>query len=90
MGRYHAHLVERADAAASAGSTLVALASMQRDAAIWALPALLAVVICWLFQLSGAPSLWVSLPLVGISIIGCTGYVGAIYFRAIMRRTHVH
>ena len=45
--QYHARLVERADEAALSGNAFVALASMRRDAAIWALPALLAVAICW-------------------------------------------
>jgi hypothetical protein len=74
--QYHARLVERADAAASSGNAFVALASMRRDAAIWVLPALLAVVLCWIFQLSGMSSLWVSLPLVGVSIVGCSVFVG--------------
>jgi hypothetical protein len=87
--QYHARLVERADAAASSGSAFVALASMRRDAAIWAFPALLAVAICWFFQLSGTLSLLVSLPLVGVSIVGFSAYVAATYCRAMMRRSRL-
>ena len=87
--QYHAHLIKRADAAASSGSVFIALAAMQRDAMIWAIPALIALSICWLFQLSGVSSLWVSLPLVGMSIIGGIGYVGTIYCRALTRFSRV-
>lgn len=88
MRGYHQSLIERADAAASSGSLWTIYAAMQRDAAVWVLPALLAVVICLMFNLSGTSSLWVSLPLVGISLFGCVIYVGTIYGRAIKRRTN--
>jgi hypothetical protein len=88
MSVYHTELVERAEAAVASGSVIVALAAMQKDAALWALPALLAVLICTAFGLSGTASLWVSLPLVGVSIAGGVIYIGAIYASAWSRRAN--
>jgi hypothetical protein len=86
---YHRGIIGRADAAASAGGLWMVYVAMQRDAAVWCVPALFAVAFCWIFDLSGPSSLWVSIPLVGITLFGCVFYVGTIYRRAIRRRTDV-
>ena len=86
LRRYHQGLIERANKVAANGSPFAMIAAMQRDAIIWALPALAALAICSLAQLSGSSSLWVSVPLVSASIAGCVFYVGLIYGAAIKRR----
>ena len=83
---YHHGLVARAEKAVSTGSIFTVLSAMQREAAIWALPALVAVAICWVFGLSGSNSLWISLPLVGITILGSGAYVCTVYVQAMARR----
>lgn len=84
MLRYHHHLTKRAEEATAVG-IIPALLAMQRDAALWTIPALLAVIICWTLQLSGTAALWVAIPLVAISFAGCVIYVGAVYVLAIKR-----
>lgn len=85
MRAYHRRTVQRADAAAATGQLGVIYTSMIQAGLVWILPALLAVVICWTFGLTGVESLYLSVPLVALSIFGCCGYVGWIYARALKR-----
>ncbi|MDI1296905.1 MAG: hypothetical protein PSY12_13660 [bacterium] len=85
---YHRALTGRADAAAVSGDIGSLMTAMACDAVFWALPGLLAVAICWTFGLAGVSALWVSLPLIAISIFGCVFYVGTVYALAITRRAN--
>lgn len=85
MRNYHERVTKRANDAAATGMGAV-LAAMQWDAALWAIPALLAVVLCWAFQLSGVAALFVAVPLIAVSLFGCVLYLGIVYGCAIKRR----
>jgi hypothetical protein len=88
MNGYHHKLLQRADAAVATGNIFAVLVALRRDAIVWMVPALLAVLICCVFRLSGSASLWVTLPLVGISLAGGVIYVGAVYAQALSRRAN--
>jgi len=83
---YHHRIVERANAAVASGRIATIYTSMVGAAVVWAIPALLAIVICLAFGLKGTDSLLVSVPLVAVSIAGGCIYIGWIYGRAIQRR----
>jgi mannose/fructose/N-acetylgalactosamine-specific phosphotransferase system component IIC len=83
---YHHRTVERANAAVASGRITTIYAAMAAAAIVWAIPALLAVVICVALGLKGTDSLLVSVPLVAASIAGGCIYVGWVYGRAIQRR----
>jgi hypothetical protein len=73
--RYHCALVADAREARSAAERL---RSIKARTIPWVIPSALAIIICWSFSLEGARSLWVSLPLVGITLAGII-YTGAVY-----------
>lgn len=52
---------------------------MWRDTVIWLVPSALAILICRIWGLSDRASLLVSIPLVGISLLGGLTYVGTVY-----------
>jgi hypothetical protein len=83
---YHDRAVERANAAVASGQIAKIYASMTGAAIVWAIPALLAVLLCLGLGLSGTDSLYVSVPLVGVSIVGGCLYIGWVYGRALVRR----
>jgi hypothetical protein len=83
---YHERVVARAEAAASKGHLVYLLGGIWRDAAVWALPPLAAVLICPIFGLYGQPRFWVSLPAVGVTLLGSCGYVPWVYLGALKRR----
>ena len=83
---YHRRTVQRAEAAVTTGQLATIYSSMVKAALIWAIPALLAVAVCWIFGLTGTDSLYVSVPLVALSIAGGCIYVGWVYGRALSAR----
>ena len=82
---YHQRLLIAADTAVATGRASSIYFSMLRSAAIWTLPAISAVVICGNMGLGGIPSLYVCMPLILVSVAGCCGYIGWVYWRAMMR-----
>jgi hypothetical protein len=82
---YHQRLQIAADSAVATGRVSSIYFSMLRSSAIWTLPAIAAVMICGHMGLGGIPSLYVCLPLILMSVAGCCGYVGWVYWRAMMR-----
>lgn len=75
FGSYHRALVSDAQKPRSAVERIVA---MNVRTIPWVVPSALAVAICWYFSLEGVRSLWVSLPFVGVTLIGLV-YVGYVY-----------
>ncbi|WP_296219948.1 hypothetical protein [uncultured Sphingomonas sp.] len=86
---YHERVVTRAEAAAGRDHVVYLLSGIWRDAAIWSIPALVAMLICAAFGLQGLPSLWVSLPAVAVAMLGSCIYVPAVYLAAMKRRSKV-
>ena len=82
FGKYHRMAVERAEAAVATGNLARIMIEMQRQASPWAIPAIVAILICWLGRLSGNAVLLVALPLVAISIAGSCVYSGWVFARA--------
>ena len=83
---YHHRTVERANAAVASGQIAKIYSSMTGAALVWAVPALLAILLCFGFGLKGAASLYVSVPLVALSILGGCLYIGWVYGRALLER----
>jgi len=75
----------RADAAAQRNTVAFLLRGIWRDAVIWTIPALVAVLICAVLGLHGPLSLSVSMPAVGITILGSCVYVPMVYVAAMKR-----
>ena len=83
---YHRRTIERANAAVESGQIAKIYASMSGAALVWVIPALVALVVCLAFGLEGTASLYVSVPLVAVSIAGGCLYIGWVYGRAILRQ----
>lgn len=79
----------RADAASRPDAVGFLLGGIWHDAAIWTIPAIVAVLICAIIGLHGPSSLWVSLPAVGITILGSCVYVPMVYVAAMKRHRDV-
>lgn len=75
FGSYHRALVTDAQRPRSAVERIMV---MNVRTIPWVAPAALAVAVCWWFSLDGVRSLWVSLPLVGVTLVGLI-YVGYVY-----------
>ncbi len=80
LSRYHKAVVERANAAARK-PRISAYLSEKRDELPWILPTIGAVLICWGFGLWGTRSLYVTAPLMFVTISGLI-YVWVIYAQA--------
>ena len=84
--RYHRALTGRANAAVVRNNLPLVFVSMWRDTVIWLIPSVLALLICWIWGLTGTASFLVSVPLVGISLVGGVIYVGTVYAMALNNR----
>lgn len=82
---YHKRIVDLAEAAVATGRPSIFYLSLAKAAAIWTVPAIFAIFVCCGLGLKGSALLLVCLPLVAITIAGCCGYVGGIYWRAMMQ-----
>ena len=80
LGRYHHGVVERANATAAKPRAAAYIAEW-REQLPWGLPAVATVAICWALGLAGLDSLYVSVPLVFVTLCGFT-YVWIMYARA--------
>lgn len=83
MSSYHKWAVGRAEAAAATGSLFTVMIEVQLQAALWAIPAAIALLVCWFAGLSGTAALLVSTPLVVVSVGGSCVYTGWIFARAV-------
>jgi hypothetical protein len=84
---YHQRVTFRATKAAATGH-FGYLFGIWRESILWTLPALVAVLICWAFDLGGLASLWATLPAVGIWIAGAGLYIPSVYLGAMKRRAN--
>jgi hypothetical protein len=87
LSAYHTRTINLAKAAVATGRPSSIYLSMAMAAAVWTIPAMLAVFICCGLGLNGVAILYVCLPLIGISVAGCCGYIGWVYWRAMMHRS---
>lgn len=82
---YHQKMIDLAEAAVATGRPATIYLAMAKAASVWIIPAIIGILVCSCLGLVGPALLYICLPLIAVTIAGGCGYIGWIYWRAMMR-----